>query len=298
MILPLWVFVQLLPVIAPAQSPAPLVVRFPETMQAGRNIGPEPQGLTADLIGSWASKAMDKQSAPRVAAFREATAGLDFVAAVQESLKCLGVLEPRTMCRELLTLPAAQNGKELAAQLLASGVMELVMIDVVPLLTDEHFRVRAFVTEMTVSPKGLSPIRSYGAVYDSRAPADLIDSKNADRLKAFWREGEPSRIERESRAATQELERALSFVREQSKPGEGRPAFAKELPKIKELKESGRVGCGGTACGQARVVRDFGSRIWLTSDPTYGTYGPVIISVDENAAKHSVNPVLLVMLLD
>jgi hypothetical protein len=287
---------QLLPAIAGAATPnAPLVVLFPDTMQAQGSV--TTMGLAGGLVSAWVNKAANRQSAPQVEAFREETAGVDFVSAVLESLKCLGVPEPRTACRELITLPAVNEEEELAAELIEKGVTELVMVNVVPLLTDEHFRVRAFVTESVVTPKGLRTTRSYGAIYDSRPPADLVEAENPDLVTAFWRDGEPARIERESLAAAVEIESALSYLGEQL-GDDIKPEFAKALPKIDELEESGRVACGGTACGQVRVVRDSGPRLWLTATTAFAAYGPVIASVDENSAKHSVNLVLLALTLE
>jgi hypothetical protein len=75
---------------------------------------------------------------------------------------CRQAAPPRTNCREPLTLPDAENSKELAARLAAQGVDEFVTVDVVPLLTAEHFRVRAFVK---VTAKGVRTGREYGVVY-------------------------------------------------------------------------------------------------------------------------------------
>lgn len=282
----------LLPLSAGAADPnAPIVIRFPETMQSGTGaasgVG---YGVAGALLGAWVDSARDKRSAPQVVAFREATARVDFIDATQQSLKCLGVPEPRTACRELLTLPAVEGG-ELPAHLIASGVTELIIVNVVPLLTDERLHVRAFVQEMAVGPKRLSSTRVYGVIYDSRAPKALIDAENPDDLKAFWREGEPSRIERESLAAAQDIERALSFLSDHVNGLETRPEFAKALPKIDELEESGRIDCGAAGCSTrfgVHVVPEDGPRTWLTSNGTYGS-GPVIVSLDENSLTRSTN---------
>jgi hypothetical protein len=51
-------------------------------------------------------------------------------------------------------------------------------------------------------------------------------------------------------------------------------------------------------CGQVRVVRDTGPRVWITSTAATGAPGAVIASLDENSAKHSVNLFGLVLALD
>ena len=289
---------QLLPAMAGAAKPdVPLVVVLPDTMQARSAGAAQSYGLVGGLIGAWADAATNKRSAPQVEAFRELTAGIDFASAVQESLKCLEIPEPRTTCRELLTLPEAEDDKELAARLMEQGVTAFVTVSVVPLLTDEHFRVRAFVTERVVTPKRVRAGRAYGVIYDSRAPQELIDAENPDLLREFWREGEPPRIEREALAAAAEIERALSFLSDQLGMNTT-PEFAKSLPKIDELEESGRVGCRGTACGQVRVIRESGPRLWLTATTAFVPYGPVIASLDESSAKHSVNMVVLAVTLE
>lgn len=288
---------QSLPAIAGAVSPvsptAPIVVQFPENMQAGR--AGTPASLAYALIGEWANAAQNRESAQQVEAFRAQTEGLDFAGIAGESLRCLGVPEPRTACRESLTLPAAEDEDVLAAQLAASGVTEFVMVEVVPLLSAERFRVRAFVNEMTVTPKGLRSTRRYGAIYDTRAPQSLIDA-GPERVAEFWSEGQPSRIRRETRAAAEEVERALSYFGE--KLGDGpRPKFAKDLPGIKELEASGRAACRGMPCAQVRVIRDDGARMWLTATNPFGALGPAIASLDESSAKFSVNLFGLVLLL-
>ncbi len=280
-----------------APSTAPLVLQFPETMQAGSHTGVAP-GIAVALIGAWANAAMDKQSARQVGAFREQTAGFDFAAAVQEALRCVGVAEPRTACRELLTLPASDDEEDLAAQLSARGISELVTVNVVPLLTDTRFRVRAFARELSVTSKGLRTSREYGAIYDSRAPQSLIDGDDADRLREYWREGDPPRLRREALAASQELEHALSFLSDSLEANGGKPGFAKQLPPIKDLQSSGRVACRGMPCAQVRVVRGSRSRLWFTSTAAAGSPSPVIASLDENSAKHSVNIFMLVATLE
>ena len=160
-------------------------------------------------------------------------------------------------------------------------------MDVVPLLSDERFRVRAFVTEMVVTPKGPRSERSYGAIYDSRAPKDLVDAANPERLKEFWRAD--GRILREGQAAAEEIGDVLSFLSTNLALDSSKPAFAKAFPKIDELEAAGRIDCRGMPCSQVRVVRDQGSRLWVTATNPFGTYGAIVASLDENSAKSSVN---------
>jgi hypothetical protein len=286
----------LLPAAAPAASPsAPLVLQFPDTMQAGGNAGAAP-GVAFALIGAWANAALNEQSAERVEAFRVQAAAIDFASVITQSFRCVGVPAPRTACRASLALPDAPDDKQLAAQLAAQGFVDFLIVDVVPLLTPEHFRVRALAKEMSVTPKGLRVSRQYAAIYDTRAPADLVAAGDVARLQDYWREGSPARIEQEAVAAAEELERALSFLSEQLEANGGKPVFVKQLPDIKELEASGRAACRGM-CGQVRVVRT-DPRIWITSTAATGAPGAVIASLDANSAQHSVNLFGLVLALD
>jgi len=279
-----------------ARSAAPIVVQFPATMQA-RGGGAAP-GLAYAVIGAWANAAADRQSAAQIEAFRERTGGIDFPGAVRDRLRCVGTPEPRTACRDLLTLPSAQDERELAAALAAAGTTQFMRVSVVPLLSDERFRVRAFVSEMAVTPKGLRTTRAYGAIYDSRAPQELVAAADTARLRDYWAEGTPPRIEREALDAAGEIERALSFLAGKLDAGAGKPEFAKSLPSLDALRDAGRVACRGMPCAQVRVIGDFGPRLWLTSTASFGAYGPVIASLDANSAAHSSNLFILVITLE
>jgi hypothetical protein len=96
---------------------------------------------------------------------------------------------PRTECRAPLALPDAPDEKELAAQLATQGIADFVIVNVVPLLAPEHFRVRALAKEMTVTPKGLRTGRQYGAIYDTRAPPGLIAANDVAQLQDIGARG-------------------------------------------------------------------------------------------------------------
>jgi hypothetical protein len=275
----------------------PTVIRFPETRLTD-STGGKSLGLGADLLMMWVDSAVDRATTREVERFRAAAGTLDFPATMRAELKCLAVPEPRTQCPEPFTLPEAGNRKELAAKLTARGMTDLRVVEVVPLLSAERFRVRAFVHEVQVRPDELKVRRVYGALYDSRAPQALIDAKNPAALEAFWKEGTPARIEREASASAAELEQLLSLLDQKLPADRKDDRFWTSLQRIDALKTSGRIACRGTPCRDVRVLRDSGPRLWFTNIREMPGKGVVAASLDEISAKHSTNIFLMTVTLE
>lgn len=256
------------------------------------NIGVETKnngsaGLLTLGIGAWANHSVNKQSAVKVARFNKTIGGMDFQAEAARALGCVGASEPCTG-----TALTDVNQFELA--LLARPGRDGVVVELTTELIAEQMLMRAISHHVVLSDKKPSDEKKprvdegigYVAVATTRAPKELVAQKksNPAALEQYWSSGEPSRIVSDARRGLTELTALFALLAKDGQTDGKLPEAWKQLPKVKELKSTGRIACSGPAwCASTYVLKDNGDSFTLVSS------GATAGWLDANAAANESN---------
>lgn len=245
-------------------------------------------GLLTMGIGAWANHSVNKQSAIKVARFMKALGGVDFQAEASRALGCVGATEP---CADRVALTDI-NQFELA--LTTRPGRDGVVVELTPELIAEQMLIRAISHHVVLSDNKPSDEKKprveegtgYVAVATTRAPKELAAQKksNPAALDQYWSSGEPSRLVSDARRGLTELTVLFALLTKDGQADGKLPEAWKQLPKVKSLKESGRIACSGPAwCASTYVLKDNGDSFTLVSS------GATAGWLDANAAANESN---------
>jgi hypothetical protein len=126
----------------------------------------------------------------------------------------------------------------------------------------------------------------YVAVATTRAPKEIAGLKksNPAQLERYWVDGEPRRIVTDARRGLKELNALFAMLVTQGRADGKMPDAWKQLPKVKEFYDSGRISCSGPAfCATTFVLKDNGDSFTLVSS------GATAGWLDAAAAAHYSN---------
>jgi len=245
-------------------------------------------GLLVAGIGAWANHSLNKQSAVKVAHFKSAVGSMDFQAEASRALGCVGATEP---CADRAALTDIAQF-ELA--LMTRPARDGVVVELTPELIAEQMLIRAVMHNVTLSDNKPSDEKKprvdegtgYVAVATTRAPKDLVAKKKASpaALEQYWSGGEPSRIVSDARRGLAEIPALLAMLAKDGQADGKLPETWKQLPKVKDFYDSGRIKCSGPAfCASTYVLKDNGdSFILVSSGATAGW-------LDAASAAHYAN---------
>jgi hypothetical protein len=224
-------------------------------------------GLLVLGIGTWANHFVNKKSAVKVARFHSALGGMDLLAEASHVFGCVGAEKD---CGRTAFTDAAQFEAALTARADKAGVV----VEVPPELVADQMLMRSVSHAVVLSSKKTGKDKkprieqgdTYIALFTTRPPDELAALKETDaaKLAQYWTEGEPRRLVSEARHGLIELNSLLAaLVQAGGKPGK-MPEVWQGLPKAKELKESGRLGCGMIGnCRGLFVLEDNGDSVVL-----------------------------------
>jgi len=227
-------------------------------------------GLLVVGIGAWANHALNKQSAVKVAHFKTAIGAMDFQGEAGRALGCVGATEP---CADRVAMTDI-NQFELA--LMTRPGRDGVIVELTPELIAEQMLIRAVMHHVVLSDNKPSDEKKprvdegtgYIAVATTRAPKDLIANRksNAAALDQYWSSGEPSRIVGDARRGLSEITALLALLAKDGQADGKLPETWKQLPKVKDFYDSGRIKCSGPAfCASTYVLKDNGDSFILVS---------------------------------
>lgn len=230
-------------------------------------------GLLMYGLSVWANHSMNKQSAVKVSRFNAALGGMDLQSDASLALGCVGAGEP---CADRAALTdAAQFETALAARPEKDGIV----VELTTELIAEQMLMRAVSHPVVLADKkgskdkkpGLEERAGYVAVATMRAPKEITELKKSDpaALEQYWVEGEPRRIVTDARRGLQELKALFALLAANGSADGKMPEAWKQLPKVKDFYDSGRVACSGPAfCAVTFVFKDHGDSFTLVSSGT------------------------------
>jgi hypothetical protein len=245
-------------------------------------------GLLTLGIGAWANHSVNKQSAIKVARFKKALGDVDFQAEASRAFGCVGATGP---CADRVALTdIAQFELALTTRPGRDGLV----IEVTPELIAEQMLIRAITHHVVLSDNKPSDEKKprveqgagYIAVATTRAPKELVAQKksNPTALEQYWSGGEPSRIVGDARRGLAELTALFTLLAKDGQVDGKLPEAWKQLPKVKELKSTGRIACSGPAwCASTYVLKDNGDSFTLVSSGSTAGW------LDANAAANESN---------
>jgi hypothetical protein len=251
-----------------AADPAPVLLIIDGDIGA-KNPSNGSAGLLVAGIGAWANHSLNKQSAVKVARFKTAFGATDFQAEATRALGCVGATEA---CERVAMTDI--NQFELA--LMTRPGRDGIVVELTPELIAEQMLIRAIAHDVVLSDKKPSDEKKprvdegtgYVAVATTRAPKNLVDKKksNPTALEEYWSAGEPSRIVADARRGLIEITGLLAMLAKDGRPDGKLPETWKELPKVKDFYDSGRIKCSGPAfCASTYVLKDNGDSFILVS---------------------------------
>jgi hypothetical protein len=224
-------------------------------------------GLLVLGISAWANHYVNKHSAVRVERFQSAVGDMDLPAEASRMFGCVGAARD---CGQAALTDTAQFEAALAARTDRAGVV----VEITPELVPGQMLMRAVSHDVVLSEKksgkGKEPRLVKGdiryAVFNTRPPAAIAalgESRPAE-LEPYWLKGEPRRIVSDARRGLLELNALLALLeRDGGKPAK-MPSAWKQLPKVKDFKDSGRITCIGMGvCGGIHVLEDKGDHFVL-----------------------------------
>lgn len=254
----------------------------------GMKTHPNTSGLLMLGISAWANSSVNKQSAVKVARFNTALNGMDLLT---EASQILGCVQAGESCTDRAAFTdAAQFESALAARPEKDGVV----VELTTELIAEQMLMRAVSHAVVLADKkdgkskkpALEERAGYVAVATMRAPKDIVGLKKTDpkALEQYWVEGEPRRIVTDARHGLNELKALFEMLARDGSADGKMPEAWKQLPKVKEFYDSGRVACSGMAwCASTFVLKDNGDSFTLVSS------GATAGWIDSAAAAHYSN---------
>jgi hypothetical protein len=244
-----------------AADPAPVLLIIHGDIGA-KNPSNGSAGLLVAGIGAWANHSLNKQSAIKVARFKTAFGATDFQAEATRALGCVGATEA---CERVAMTDI--NQFELA--LMTRPGRDGIVVELTTELIAEQMLMRAVMHNVVLSDKKPSDEKrprvdqgtGYIAVATTRAPKELVTQKksNPAALEQYWSSGDPSRIVSDARRGLTELTALFAMLAKDGQADGKLPDAWKQLPKVKELKSTGRIACSGPAwCASTYVLKDNG----------------------------------------
>jgi hypothetical protein len=255
------------------------------------------QGLIMLGISAWANHYVNKQSAVKVAHFQTAVGDLDLPAEASRVFGCVGVAED---CGQTALTDTAQFEAALAARADKAGLV----VEITPELIPGQMLMRAVSHEVVLSGKksgkGNQPRLERGdiryAVFNTRPPAELaaLRETNPAALEEYWLKGEPRRIVSDARRGLRELNALLGLLERDGGASAKMPKAWKQLPKVKDFKESGRITCLGMGvCSGIHVLEDNGDHfILVCCGNAAGWYDAAAAAANTNLSMMAVMGIL------
>ena len=250
---------------AGASEPSPVLLIV--HTDVGVTTNSNTSGLLFAGIASWANHSVNKKSAVKVARFQSALVGMDFMNEASQVFGCVGADQA---CNE----KAFTDGSLFEAALVARADKAGVVVEVTPELVADQMLMRAVSHAVVLSDKKTGKDKkpqfeqgaSYIALFTTRPPDELAALKESDptKLEQYWTNGEPRRLVSDARRGLVELNSLLALlIKDGGTPGKMSEAW-QALPKAKELKASGRLGCGAIGnCPGLYVLKDNGDSLVL-----------------------------------
>jgi hypothetical protein len=267
---------------------APVIVVLPDSTEIKSAL------TNPGLLGYLIEKSANKRTGAQVADLRKLFEGGAVAEQAQQIFSCLNVVPGNSKCRDVQVVGVRDDIEALIKEKHYPGAIEVRLVS---LMSDQRYWVRATVAEYSNDAGRVNVKRRYSASYETRAPAELIASSKKDPtpLQEYWLADDPARLKTEVFASFPELRDLLTWMRENSSGSSGNKAL-KNLPNLKTLREAGRLPCRGVSCTQLHFVKEEASRWWIVNTASYGTdLGPVVTSVDNNAAQNGIYPFNMAM---
>jgi hypothetical protein len=216
-------------------------------------------GLVFDAVAWLASRGVNKQSAVKVDRFNKSIGSFDFAA---EARRAFGCADPNE-CHEGM---AFTDPELFQAAFDRNPAHRGVVIDLTPELNPTQMMIRAVAREFERVDGKSRILRVLTTVYTVRSP--LATSSNSGKqppdIEKYWSQGEPANIVVETRRGMLELSRMLARLGAELGPQGDWPKSWSALPKVKTLRNSGRVKCSGMDwCAVTYVYEDAGDHLLL-----------------------------------
>jgi len=227
-------------------------------------------GLLVYGIAAWANHSVNKQSAVKVARFNTALGGMDLKAEASQVLGCVGAGESCT------DRPALTDAAQFEAALAARPEKDGVVVELTTELIAEQMLMRAISHSVLLADKKgsndkksvLKERAGYVAVATMRAPKEITAQKksNPAALDQYWVEGEPRRVVTDARRGLAEIKALFALLATDGSADGKLPEAWKQLPKVKDFYDGGRIACSGPAfCATTYVLKDNGDSFTLVS---------------------------------
>jgi hypothetical protein len=224
-------------------------------------------GLLVMGIGNWANHFVNKKSAVKVARFHSTLGGMDLLTEASQVFGCVGSQKD---CGQTAFTDASQFEAALTARADKAGVV----VELTPELVADQMLMRSESHAVVLSSKKTGKDKkprieqgdTYIALFTTRPPDELAALKETDpaKLAQYWTEGEPSRLVSQARHGLVELNSLLEALGQAGGKSGKMPAVWEALPKARELKEAGRLGCGMIGnCPGLFVLKDNGDSVVL-----------------------------------
>jgi hypothetical protein len=253
------------------------------------DVGVENKGDSLLMLGisAWANHFVNKQSAVKVARFRDALGDMDLSAEASRVFRCIGASAD---CGQEAFTDHAQFELALAARPDKAGEV----VEITPELVADQMLIRAVRHPVLLSDKKtgkgekakLVGRAGYIVVFNTRPPAEVAALKktNPAGLEQYWLTGEPRRIVADARRGLVEINSLFALLATDGHAGGKMPEAWKELPKVKEFKKTGRIACSGPAwCASTYVLKDNGdSFILVSSGSTAGFFDAAAAAKETN----------------
>jgi hypothetical protein len=254
---------------------APIVVVMPTDFEARTD--PEAKRKGGLLVWMLASS-IGKEGNRQIARFYADLADPAFPDRVARSLSCIGADRASADCPAARVL--AGNTADALTALDAARGSRVLLVRFHPFKTDERIRLRAIVNDAVVGADGLMVKRYFTAVFNSRAQNPVMAQ--------------------EIDSGLEELRQMLTLLDREVPADRSAPAGWEQSPGIKAFERAGRLNCSGGGCKKHRVLRDSGSRAWITTTYAQGAtlYGWSVVSLDDASARRSGNTMLYVQTAD
>jgi hypothetical protein len=253
-------------------------------------------GLLMLGISAWANHSVNKASAVKVARFHDALGGFDLTAEASHVFGCAGSAPD---CGRVAFTDPAQFEAALAAREDKAGIV----VEITPELIADEMLMRGVSKAVVLSDKKGGKGKDKGpqledgtgniAVFNTRPPSEIaaLKKKNPAELEQYWLKGEPRRIVSDARHGLVELNNLFVMLEKEGRTDGKMPEAWKQLPKVKDFKESGRISCGGVGvCPGIHVLKDNGDSFVLVC------CGNAAGWFDAAAAAHNTNFIMMAML--
>jgi hypothetical protein len=256
------------PYAATASDPVYVVVRADQS-QKDPNAG---------LIGSWATMAVNKQSARKVQSFMRVHGTQHFQERSQAAFSCFASSQACS------APPSIMDVERFSRAVRAGSSQEGYVVELLPELVAEQLLIRASAYRVRMpddgSPLPIKVDRAYHALYTTRAPRSLAarGKSNLAALEAYWSEGEPRRIVTVTNRGLAEINALFAMLIRQEGGGPGEATV-----NLSQFPDKKRLACKGAGlCALTYLWKDNGDSFVLVHNGNHAGWLDAEAAADES----------------